>query len=401
MTIPTVLPDLVSTTTSCSFETPTEVLKNLLTRAQTIVPTKEIIPGTAQAQIEVIPTSPNTGMEHINFHVTDGDRALTTTAPAHCFVSGTMRVPVRRLLDAIKTSSALKTRLEAIGPNVIVLADRSQWVFQVNLDAKELKHLGTPEEYISVDKTVFLHAIKVALSACPASTSRLSLRQIAAKDGYVFGCDGARIHRARLPEELDHWFSIPTASAQDLVRALEASPSDTFQIGSNELYVVSKITTSSGSEDVLLTRRLSLPLPDLAQPILHATVSNQHRLLVDRLALARALRSVRVNADRETDQVSLALEAKTQDANGDTLWQMIVHAEDHAGNSSREVLDCQWNGKTKPAPLHLRASHLLDVVDLHTGELLRLLLGDSSVSAPSPVLIEDDESLFLVQQTLA
>jgi DNA polymerase III sliding clamp (beta) subunit (PCNA family) len=106
------------------------------------------------------------------------------------------------------------------------------------------------------------------------------------------------------------------------------------------------------------------------------------------------IKRIRVNSDPDTAAITLNIMPSTSGAES---WVLVVQAKDRAGNASKEVMLCDWNGE-KTRSISFNHNYLYDMLALLSEESVVMALGPDSKTSKSPILIEDQNFKGVIQQ---
>jgi DNA polymerase III sliding clamp (beta) subunit (PCNA family) len=368
---------------------PSELIK-AFERAVAIAPVKEVIPGTMYTKLSAVASTADT-VAYLQIMAVDVEKALSVVVQGFkIHKPGDVLLPGKKILDILKLAHAETVWLNVVGHTVMIRSGRAVWTVQapsaVDLPPfPDVSGIRTS----SVARKPFLRALKVAKLAAATHSARFSLTQIQVRDQKVTGCDGSRVHQVRV-EELDETLhaEIPVKVVDELIRGLDASTDEDFQLGSDELHLLFEI-----GEDRIIAQRLMVNFPDLDAVLLGPAFSNKDVLEVNRASLMSVIKRVRVNAD--PDYASIFLDV-TKDSAGE--WGLTVMASDKAvGNGSHESLSASYAGQNSKS-LCLNHRHLLELLAASQSETISFRLGADTKTKRMPILIESDIFTGVCQQ---
>lgn len=389
------VPEILPASAAMSITAPVAKLRILFSRAAGVSPTKEVIPGTAFALLEAIPSS-TTQVAHVRITASDGEQTVSVVEDGVSVkIPGAVLLPPRRVLDILKLAPTDVVDISVVGSTALVRSGRARWTVQVPVgeitDLSALADVGTITT-TPVPLKPFLRALRGARVAASTSNARVSLMQVRIKDGSILACDGGRLHKvsaAGLDPSIDT--TIPIRVVDELVRALDASSDPQIMMGVDDRFLVFDV----GDEGSIVAQKMILPFPEMQDLILGPQLTNTLKLLVNRVELHEAIMRVRVNADPDIAVVVLSTVRGTRSADD---WTLEVQSRDRSGNTAQESVECQWDGK--PMSVAYNHHHLTDLLATCSSELLSLRLGNDTKSTKTPLLIEDPESgiVGVVQQ---
>lgn len=397
---PEYIPEILPVDARLSMRGPVATFIELFDRAVSVSPAKEVIPGTGFALLETF-VSTDSEVAHARITATDGEQTVSVVADGiNVLMAGSVLIPGRRMLDILKLAPSTMVRIEVLGNTATIRSERAQWTVQTPV-GDSLPPLPTGEgiDMHSVPRKSLLTALVVARRAVAATSARPALMQASIELGHITACDGGRVHRQTIdnfPQGLS--LSIPLKVMDELVKSLKASESEFVQVGSNNFHLVFKIDSDS-----IIAQRLLIRFPDVENLLLGPAMSNQHSLTIDPKELAEVIKRVRVNSDPDFAAIYLALIPGKKDSGGLATHTLAVRARDRVGNTSQEVLECQWVGPNKARELCVNHRNLSDFLASYSGELAIFKIGDDTKSVRSPLFLEDKTLGFtgVVQQMRA
>lgn len=389
---PEMVPEIVAIDAKLSFRGPVAKVIELFERASAITPSKEVIPGTGYALLEAV-AGTGDAVAHLKITAADGEQSLSVSVDGVLVgMAGEALVPPRKVLDILKMAPDERVHLEVIGDQLTIRSGRPVW--RVALPLGE-RLAALPEvsgiELRSVVVKPFLSALQGARRAMPSAEARPALMQALVRNQTVTASDGGRVHRQHI-EQLDDLidFSIPRKVADELIRALRATSSERFEMGSNDYHLVFRI-----DQDTLSAQRMLVGFPDDVEAlVLKATFSNTHTLTADRVDLLDTIKRVRINADPDFTGIFLSLVPT------ETGWSLAVRSKDRAGNAAQEIIECTWDGSGKGRELCVNHKYLSDLLASYTENEIAFKIGDDTKGTRTPLLVDDASTGFtgIVQQ---
>lgn len=380
------VPELLPVDARCSVKTLAPILISLFERAASVTPVKEVIPGTGYTLFEAF--SDNSSVPYAQVTATDGEKSLVVLSEGvQVLMAGAVLLPPKRMLSILRLVSEELVKLEVVGTACTIRAGRAQWTVQVPSGSELLPLPDTSNiDLVGVSKTSFMEALNAARKAAATNTARSALMQIRIRNGALTGCDGARIHQYAV-EGLDGSIdaSISLKTADELLKALRQSFSDTFEMGVSSTLTAFRIDT-----DILIGQRLNLPYPDVDSLLYGPLLRNQESVVVNAADLANAVKHVRVSVDPEFAGVFLAIVPGRKMDDGTVPWNVSVRARDRIGNSATESIPCVWDGD-KARELCINHHNLLDLLDVYDEEEISLKLGEDTKQRRSPLFVETDK----------
>lgn len=382
---PELVPEIVNVEARFSIRARAEALADVFSRVVSVVPAKETLPGTSFAVLEAVPAT-RQEVAHVRLTGTDGDHIVSVVGQGVAVsVPGIVQVPAKRVADILKLAPTATVAIEVIGNEARIQSGRARWTVQLPVgDTTGVLVDVSGIELAPVPRVPFLEALVVARRAASTSDARMSLTQIMLRGGMITGCDGGRLHRHEA--EGIGWadVAIPVKAADEAIRALRSTDDEMFEFGYDDGYIVFQI-----GSDSIVSRRLSVPFPDVESLVLGPAFSNQEILTVETQALLDAIKRVRVNADPDSATVFLGLVPGKRGADGLLTWALAVRARDRVGNASQEGLPCQWTGGQRKVDLAFNHKYLTDLLISYSEDMAIIKVGEDVKSSRSPILLED------------
>jgi len=386
------VPEILPSSASLSIKADVAKLKALFSRANGVTPVREIVPGTAFALFEAVPTTSEVAA-HLRITATDGEQTVSVVEDGvDVKVPGAVLLPPKRMLDILKLAPTTRVDITVVGSTALVRSGRARWTVQVPVG--EMNLLGLDEvsgiKLAPVPVVPFLCALMAARKAASTSDARVSLMQVKVKDSAIVACDGGRLHKATvagLDPAMDT--TIPVRTVDELIKALDGA--DELLMGFDERHLVFRV-----GADSIVAQRMLLPFPDVQSLLLGPQITNTLGLLVDRNELYEAIKRVRINADPDIAVVSLSI---VRGARSATDWALEVKSRDRAGNTAQEVVECQWKGK--PKEVFYNHHYLTDLLEVCIADTLMLRMGGDTKANRTPLLIDDTDAgvMGIIQQT--
>lgn len=389
---PEIIAEILPADARLSFTAQGTHLQRIFARAASVSPQKEVIPGTAHALLEVVQGTMSQAA-HLRITASDGDQTVSVAlAGVNVHMEGAALVPAKRVYDILKLIPVSHVKLEVVGQSLTIRSGRALWTVQVPVGESLNQRLDVSGiEMHPVSSTELADALSIARTAAASSNARVSLMQVQIRDGRITGCDGGRLHRARVDGlTYDIAVTIPIKSVDEIVRALRAAGDEIVALGYDDSRVVLEV-----GEDVIVAQRLLLPFPDIEALILGPVFDNTRQLTVPRNDLLDAIKRVRVNSDPDSAAISLNI---MPGKNGDGLsWVLVIQARDRAGNASKEAMVCEWTG-ISGATVSFNHHYLTDMLGIVNDQEVTLKLGADSKTIKAPILIESEEFVGVIQQ---
>lgn len=385
------VPEILPVDARLSVKGQVSKLLALFERAAAVSPTKETIPGTLYSLLEAEQSSGSTAA-FARITASDGEQSISVVVDGlTVLMAGSVLVPAKRILDILKLVPSATVTLEVIGSAAIIRSGRAQWTVQTPVgDALDTLPDVADIEVRSVPVGPFLSALVAARKAASVLSNRASLMQLLVRDGTVTGCDGGRLHRAYI-EGLaeDIHVTIPVKAVDELVKALRATESQFFEMGYDDRNLVFRI-----DQDTLTSHRMLLPFPDVEGLLMGPAFSNSNSLTVNTSELANSIKRIRINADPDYAGIFLGLIPGKKDAAGQISWSLAVRTRDRLGNTSQEVIECQWVGSNTARELCFNHHYLSDLLAAYGEESVVFRMGDDTKTVKTPLLLEDKTTGF-------
>jgi DNA polymerase III sliding clamp (beta) subunit (PCNA family) len=364
-------------------------LDALVRRALPVVPSSDARPVLCNFLVQA-------GEAGISLWATDLALSVyAETALAKASGSGSFLVPARKLADILKTlpdgfAQNGELALTAGGPDaegirpVLVQATPSlKWELRV----PDLKYVELPSlegaQFTKVDRAALGAAIRAVRHAVGSDSTDLSYGcvtiALAGDEARVIGCDRARFQRAILGS-FPFSCQIPAvgspSAVDELLRTLDADPDQKFcEAAQTDSHLLFRCGLG-----VFATRKTTVAAPD-ATRLQRARMDNKQVMEVDRLALADAVRRVRITADPQTSAIGLVL----------SPGRLTVTSKDKFSNGSEEVLEAGWDAKDERlVVVHHR--HLTEMLHAASSPTARFLLGPESKGRRSLLLLDDEKA---------
>lgn len=384
--------ELVEVDAHIAFSIKREILTAYLSRILPVLPNKETIPGSSLVHLTAHEAKSNS-LAFVSFYATNGEQQVLFDVDGPRVIrAGSVSVPAKRLLEVARLAPKKWVHLQAVGGVLYVRSGNVRWNIQVDSSKKTPTFIRNDEIYpIDIPRWSFLDALKIVLKASPENTARESLQQVQIKDGYATVCDGSRLHRKQIsefPAKTDFNLQIP--SARLLVKALENSDSELITLEMSKTAMLFDIGTEK-----FITQRSILPFPKVDGLFIAPALRNEHTLTVERADLVDSINRVKINSDPASATVSLSVVQVDHN-----VFNLKVAARDLGGNSSEDIIECQWFGPDKFAPMFFHYKKLLDLLQTTTDEFVFLKLGDDPAKGQkSPMYMnEPEDGLTVVLQ---
>lgn len=368
------------------FEMKKFVLQNLLEKASTVMPVKDIMPVLKNFQIEAT-KGVDGAPDRLRVIATDLELSvISTTEIVTVTKPGTAIFPGRKFADLVREAADDLAQIEVsdgtaritIGPTAwdLKLADGTEYPYMPDLAAVDMH---------SVNRVQFLGGISACRYAAAVGSVRPNLMMIEVRNGKMTACDGVRFQQVDLLGATRHTgatypvdLNLPIGAVDDLVKLLHTTDATTVGIGVTDNHIIFRI-----GSDVFVANKLLLKFPDMEEILLTPALKNNQRLQVDRQEFVDAVRRVRITADVETSAIVLVLADGT----------LTVLAKDKYGNQASEVLTAGWEGADRQLVVNHR--YLSDLLNMADAKSCQFWLGPDTKSRKSNVVLRDDQTYMI------
>lgn len=384
------VPEILLVDARLALRGPVASILSLFERAASVTPDKEIIAGTGHALIEAFAASTSSAA-YIKVTATDGDLTVSAVADGITVqMPGAALVPPKKIVGILKLAPTGTAALEVLGNTATVRSGRAQWSVATPVGdslppCADVSGIKTHTLLV----TPLLAALSIARKAAPVSAGRAALSQLLLRHGAVAAMDGQRMHRQtveNLPYDLD--LTIPLRVADEVIRLLRLSVTETVTLGGNSSHLYFKV-----DEDELIAQRTTTPFPDITNYILGPSLTNQHTLAVNRQDLLESVKRIRINADPEYQTLFLTLMPGKTTSDG-TSWNLTVSARDRIGNSARETLPVAWSGPKGNKALTTNHKNLMDLLGVVSDDDIVLRIGDDTKTDKRGLFVENKVTGF-------
>lgn len=389
---PEMVPAIVEVDARMVFGITTSEFLNLVSRIASVVPAREVIPGTSMMLIEAISGSEE--VPHLRLSASDGSQwvQVVSSGPIRVPMPGSVVVPAKKILEALKLSPANLVRVTVVGSNVMLLSGRAQWTFAAPLTDRLTASPDREEvEMTPVPAPTLLRALRDVLPASDASSARAAFLQVNVSNAQATATDGARMHQSTLhgfPEDLS--FDIPLRSVPRVIDLLGSlREDDTVLVGANESRVYFQAADAQ-----IVSQRVLLPFPDISPVLMGAAMTNAGSIAVHVRDLSAAVGRVRVNADPERAAIRLLLVSSPAGN-----WELALSSRDRNGNEAAETIPASWN-QSRPVEVTVNHKHLSEALKAVLDREFVTLRVDPSRGAKSPLLITETDYLAVLSPML-
>lgn len=347
------------------------VLETLLSKAITVVPTRDVMPVLKCFQFQVDPQRLRVVASDMEMTLIAATSLVSVTQP------GTVVFPARKLLDIVKSADDADVQITVTNLTARIVIGHASWVLQLagGYDYPPLPAV-TDAAFHAIAKKDFADAITAVRYAASRDPSRASLNIIDIADGKFTACDGTRIQQVRL-DDFPASMRLPISAVDDLLRLLKSTEVDTIQVGQSDTKLIFKL-----GSDLFIVSKLRANFPDMDAIMLRPAMENRHSLQVGRDELIRAIKRVRITADDGSSAITLHL---SPDA-------IRVAAKDKVGNEAAEPVSGLYSGPQRI--LCLNHKYLTDMLTAYPSPLLELRLGDDTKTRRAPVLLRESTTGF-------
>jgi DNA polymerase-3 subunit beta len=362
-----------------NFEIKKFVLQALLEKAITVVPVRDVMPVLKCFQFQV-------DRQRLRVVASDLEMSLIASTPmVSVTTAGIACFPAKKLLEVVKTAEDTDVGIRVKATTARISIGRAAWTLQLpgGHDYPAMPAI-TEAEFTTVGRRPFLDAVTAVRYAASRDPSRSNLNIIDVRDGKLTACDGSRIQQIKIPS-LTGNLRIPMSAVDDLLRLLKISELETVDVGQS----ADKLIFRFGS-DVFIVNKFEAQFPDMEAQMLRPAMENRHILTVDKTGLLDAIRRVRINADVESSAISLDFDDN----------ELTISAKDKYGNTAAETLDAAWNGRGKRS-VTVNHRYLAEMINTYGDTSCIFRLGDDTKTRRTPLLLQSDKGVGLVQQMLS
>lgn len=361
------------------------VLADLVNKAISVVPTRDVMPVLRHFLVQLAPG-------RLRLAATDLELAVLASTPAvTAEVTQTLVLPARKLLAIVREAPEGDVVIDVAGEFATVRAGTASWTLQLH-DCSDYPLLPDPAEVEMhpVGREAFLGALAAVRHAVGRDSGRPPLMQVdiaVAADGTakVTACDSVRFARSVLPA-FPLSMQIPSGALDSLVKTLEATEQPEVHVGETGSHLVFRV-----SDTTFLASKMMARFPDVDKLLLKPALENRLPLTADSAELARAVRRVRINADPETSAIGLRASAGA----------LAVVARDKYGNRAEETIAAGWTGPERLVVVNHQ--FLTEMLAAHPSPACRFLLGPEAGKKKSVLMLRDDETgtIGIIYQMLA
>lgn len=238
-------------------------------------------------------------------------------------------------------------------------------------DFSEIEAFGLVE----VDRQPFYEALQRVRKAASVDPMRPFLMLIDVVNGKMRASDTYRFQQIKYHFPFD--CQIPVRAAHEVSTRLSSSNLEKIEVGQTNAALLFRF----GSV-LLIAQKVVAKFPDVDEVLLKPTLANDQEFTVDRSALLKAVRRVRITADETNSAVVLSLNEGS----------VSVEAKDRKGGTAVEVVDAEWNHS--PRHVGFNHQHLSDMLSSTNSEKCVFRLGKDLKTRKTPLLMEDAKDGF-------
>jgi DNA polymerase-3 subunit beta len=358
------------------FEIQRPVFEAVLSKASSVLATKDLLPILKNFQLTVGPGYFRTVATDLELSV------IAKTELVNCIEAGRVVFPGRRLIEIVKSCEDEIVTVAVQNNIAVVTCAGATW--NVNLMASEdYPEVPDVEDIVAVDvqRLTLINALTKVKGAAAKEGVRPALQMVDISNGNVRASDGAIFRQVCMPELAEMKMQIPLGAVEDLVKLLRNNEAEKLGIGQTEDHLLFII-----GDGVFIITKNNLEYPDVEGMLLGPARSNKSRLTADRQQLIAGIRRVRINADADTKGVAFVLTENSLD----------LRTHDKYGNAADQILEVQYVSSERT--FGVNHENLLDVLQVVDSPLVTIMLGDDSRARKAPLFIEDGDVVAVLQQ---
>ena len=358
------------------FEIKKPVFENVLTKASSVLATKDLLPILKNFNIHV---------DKESFLVVATDLELSVIAQSElvdCIEAGRAVFPGKKLIDIVKTCEDAIINV-TVGDDVAVI-DCAGATWSINLmDADDYPEVPDAETAgaVEVTRTVFANALMKVKGAAAKEGVRPALQMIDVSGGNIRASDGAVFRQVHVDELESIEMQIPLGAVEDLIKLLRSTEAEKMGIGQTEDHLLFLI-----GGDVFIITKANVEYPDVEGLLLGPARKNKINLTSDRTQFINGIRRVRVTADEDTKGLIMVL----------TENKLVLKSRDKYGNFAEQVLDVHYVDEDRI--LGVNHENMIDALQAADSPSISVMLGEDSKTRKSPLFIEDKEVVAVLQQ---
>lgn len=341
------------------FSIPRQSLDRAIQRVLAVVSPKTTLPVLANFLVE---TDKNQGT--IALTATDLDMTVTTGAEAKVEEEGSVTLPAKRFAEIVRELGSADVAVSAEAEEISVRAGKSKFKI-VGIPTEEFPSLPSSDRAsaFSVDSGILARMVEKVSFCTSKDETRPSLNgalwEFAADAMGMTATDGHRLATFKAKGDYKSLAGknliIPPKALGHAVRIISAEGDGDVNVSVHENHVAFFIGTTT-----INSRLLEGPFPNYKQVI---PKDNDKELILDREALAAAVRRVAVLADTLTHQVRMTLSKNKV--------ELVVSTPDVG--EAREELEASFS--SDKMEVGYNANYLLDVLKHIDADEVRFTLG--------------------------
>lgn len=365
-----------------AFEAKCFVLRALMEKAASVLPTKDIMPVLKNFQLEVSAGMLRVVATDLELSVISSTEMVMTQNP------GVAVFPGRKMLEIIREAEDGDVVVRVTEGAAAITVGRTAWDIRLQ-DGSDYPPLPSVDdlELHEIDRVKFLGALSSVRYAAATDAVRPSLMMIDVTNGCMRAADGVRFQQVDLGDQLPLDIQIPIGAVDDLVKLLRSTDLDKVSIGEGDHHLVFQV-----GSDVFIANKLVAQFPDIESALLRPSlIANVQELTVDRQELNDAIKRVRITADSETSAIVLSLSAN----------KLAVKSQDKFGNHAVEEIDGGWSSADRV--LVVNHKFLTDMLGMADVKTCHFFVGPDTKTKRSTLLLKDDENgmIGIIQQMRA
>jgi DNA polymerase-3 subunit beta len=345
------------------------VLANLLDKTAPVIATRDVMPVLKNFQLTAQPDRLRVVASDLELTMIATTQLVTVTTP------GVAVLPAQKMTQIVREARDDDVHLQVCKLAASVTIGPTTWHLQLQAghDYPATPTVGDAV-FATVERTAFVNALHAVRYAACKDAERASLMLIDIRAGKMTACDGARIQQAAFGA-LPFDCQLPIGAVDDLLKLLKLVDLPTISIGDTATKLIFRL-----GDDLFIVSKLATQAHDMESQLLRPALTNHRQLTVDRDELTRAVRRVRINADKETSAIALRLAPD----------RLTVAARDKFGNQSQETIDAGWAGPARTVVVN--HAFLTDMLAGYSRPDCSFWLGDDTASRKTPMLLKDPQT---------
>lgn len=350
-------------------------LEKALAQVESVIPSKDLIPVLKNFHLKV-------GAD-FDLRVTGSDAVMSVVTHATVLMAptpGEAVFPAQRFLHVVREASGdlhIKVTAKKEKYSAVIKSGNTSWTIPLMSpagypDFTKVEEFGT----VPVERQGFLAALQQVRKAASLDPMRPYLMMVDITGGKMRASDSIRFQQVKFDFPFD--CQIPVRGAHEVVQRLSSSNLENIEVGQSDTGLLFDF-----GKTLLIVQKIAAKFPDVDEVLLKPTLSNDQELKVDREALLKAVRRVRITADDTTSAVVLSLNSGS----------CSVESKDRKGGTSVETVEAEWSH----APRHVSFNHqhLTDMLSSTKSESCTFRLGKDLKTRPTPLLMEDEKTGFV------